>query len=180
MRWLVALVVVVAAAAAWWWWHRTPASAPAKPAHVAAPPTKVVHIGSADERRKIAEAIATAVTSRKNAASSSTTPAPSLPAVAATSPKDLVRALGDVLGQVHDQLDDCVKRVPGITGFNAKLALTGDPDVGTLIDQRGMTGSDGGPLPKPFEDCVNDVLFDLELPPLAVGEHYNVDFDFEW
>ena len=82
--------------------------------------------------------------------------------------------------QVHDQLTACVKKSPGVTGFKTKLALTGDPDVGTLIDSKGMTGSDGRALPQPFQDCVNDVLFDLELPPLAVGEHYNVDFDFEW
>ena len=99
-----------------------------------------------------------------------------------SNPQDVLHEVRPALDQVTGFLDECAKRSPGIGGFKAKLALTGDPDVGTLIDIDGsaMKGSDDGPLPPAFSQCVQDVLAELELPPMAVGDHYKLDFNFNF
>jgi hypothetical protein len=183
------VVVVVALVAALVWWrsgrsHDTPAAR-----HV--PPSKVVKLRDPAERRTIAELIRKAAEARRRAAAAPTPAAPasseagarpSLPGGVMNSPEDVLHQVGPALQQVTGFLEDCAKRAPGVTGFTARLALTGDPDVGTLIDVdgSGMKGSDGGPLPPAFTDCVQDVLAELELPPMAVGDTYKLDFEFNF
>jgi hypothetical protein len=188
------VIVVVAIIAALVWWrsgrsHETPAAR-----HV--PPTKVVKLRDSAERRTIAELITKAADARRRAAAN---PAPAAPATSApsssepgappplpggvmNSPEDVLHQVGPALQQVTGFLEECAKRSPGVTGFTARLALTGDPDVGTLIDVdgSGMKGSDDEPLPPAFTDCVQDVLADLELPPMAVGDRYKLDFEFNF
>jgi hypothetical protein len=56
--------------------------------------------------------------------------------------------------------------------------LTGDPDVGTLIDASALASLQGQPLSSQLDDCVRDVMQTLELPPMAVGEAFKVNYEF--
>ena len=59
-----------------------------------------------------------------------------------------------------------------------ELTLTGDPDIGTLIDTNGLAQPDGGALEGSFDTCLRDALAGLELPPLAEGEEVKVTYPF--
>ncbi len=83
------------------------------------------------------------------------------------------------LKEVHDYVSACVDRSGAtVPGFKAELVLTGDPDVGTLIDASALSSLQGHPLPAQLDDCVRDVMQTLELPPMALGEAYKVSYKF--
>jgi|HubBroStandDraft_6_1064221.scaffolds.fasta_scaffold121050_2 hypothetical protein len=191
-RQLRALIVFVIVAPMFWWrfFHHAPSATAREPDHATAaatPPSKIVKLRDRAERQQIAEQIAKAAASRRQhvADTQAAEPAvkPELPGSnTMDSPEHVLGNASIALRHVTEFLTDCAKRSPGVAGFKAKLALTGDPDVGTLIDidGSGMTGDDNMPLPSPFVDCVQDVLMDLELPPMAVGDHYKLDFNFSF
>ena len=60
----------------------------------------------------------------------------------------------------------------------AKLDLTGDRDINTLIDAPQLADQHGDPLPAKFDDCMRTALQQLELPPLAEGDHVLVHYPF--
>lgn len=62
--------------------------------------------------------------------------------------------------------------------ITAKLTLTGDPDVGTLIDTDKLEDADGHPLPAAFDDCLRSTFETLELPPLQEGSRVEVHYPF--
>jgi hypothetical protein len=57
--------------------------------------------------------------------------------------------------------------------------LSGDPDVGTLIDASALVGLDDGALPAAFDDCVRSRLQELELPPMHTGDQFKAKISFE-
>jgi hypothetical protein len=150
-------------------------------------PTQVIRLShGAEERRRIAEQITRAVAARKSAAeaahTSSTAP-PQLPAdpTAMDSPQHVLEQMQGALAQVKGFVADCVKQsATHISGFKANLALTGDPDIGTLIDASRLTTADGSPVPAAFDACVRDVMQTLELPPMALGDSFAVNYEFQF
>lgn len=114
------------------------------------------------------------------------TPAPKLPsAPPALDPKDLesfTTTFRDAMKEVVPYLADCYDkhsaRLPAEIKVRANLTLTGDPDVGTLIDNNGLSQPDGAPLDEQFQTCLGDALAGLALPPLAEGEEVKVVYPF--
>lgn len=114
------------------------------------------------------------------------TPAPALPAAPpALDPKDLesfTTTFRDAMKEVVPYLADCYDkhsaRLPAEIKVRANLTLTGDPDVGTLIDNNGLSQPDGAPLDDQFQTCLGDALAGLALPPLAEGEEVKVVYPF--
>jgi hypothetical protein len=83
------------------------------------------------------------------------------------------------LQEVSPFVSECVERSGvAVPGFRAGLRLTGDPDVGTLIDASALSSRDGTPLPAGFDDCVREIVQTLELPAMAVGESFQVNYEF--
>lgn len=149
------------------------------------PPTTVIRLPhGAEDRRQLAQQIAAALRARRAAAStgtSSATTRPELPAGSGSmdSPEHVLAQMQAALKQVKAYVADCVKQAgTQIRGFKADLSLTGDPDIGTLIDASALTSSDGGPLPAQLDDCVRGVLQTLELPAMAVGDAFKVNYEF--
>ena len=114
------------------------------------------------------------------------TPAPSLPKQApALDPEDIESfkttfkgAMKQVVPYLADCYDKHSARLPSEITVRAQLTLTGDPDVGTLIDNNGLSRPDGAPLDEQFQTCLSDALAGLELPPLAEGEEVKVTYPF--
>jgi hypothetical protein len=112
--------------------------------------------------------------------------APSLPAAPpALDPKDMESfkttfrgAMKEVVPYLAECYDTHSARLPAEITVRANLALTGDPDIGTLIDNNGLSTPDGAPLDEAFSTCLSDALAGLELPPLAEGEEVTVTYPF--
>jgi hypothetical protein len=66
---------------------------------------------------------------------------------------------------------------PNLT-VKSRMELTGDPDIGTLIDAQPLVDGEGAPLPAHLDDCLRTALQSLELPPLTEGDHVVVDYPF--
>jgi len=190
----IAVVVVLGAALLWYATRAKPAShaphaAPATgevPASSTAraagarPVEHVTALASADERRAVADRIA-AAQQRRGALHAAAPPSlpvldtGDLPAVKTT----LKAAMHEVLSHLSDCYEASAAELPrGELRVVAKLTLTGDPDVGTLIDAHQLADGSGAPVPATFDDCVRGVLQSLELPPLAEGDTLDVTYPF--
>ena len=62
--------------------------------------------------------------------------------------------------------------------ISTHMTLTGDPDVGTLIDVEQLFDDNGTALPAALDACLRDALQSLELPPLAEGDKVSVTYPF--
>ena len=191
-----AAAIVVAALAVllvgWWLWRyapdpvRTRAATPPSTAAGSAAVPGVAGAGSdhrvrrlsADERTQTALRIADA---RKQHAA---TAPPRLPEGSASA-DDTMATAQQVLVQLQAVTDDiradvteCGKLAPEVKALQTQITLTGDPDIGTLIDAPSPgTGYDGKPLPAAFDSCVRGVLESLELPPMKTGDQFTAQFE---
>ncbi len=160
------------------------APAPALPA----PPQHVRKLASAEERRELAEHIAAAQAARKAAR---VPQRPSLGAAESTSAGSLGSGHeGDmdrdvIRGAMHEVLPflaDCYSAARAKTlsvdhlEIRAHFTLTGDPDIGTVIDANQIFDADKHALPTALDDCLRGTLQTLELPPLADGDTVEVDY----
>lgn len=185
MKKVIIAAIVVVAAGALWSTSRTPAPAAsqpaaapevATPAGAAAPPRHVTKLASTVERRAIADRIASAHSVRHVPAG----PAPSLPQ---DDMEELRTSLRDAMREVIPYLTDCYAQArPQLAGpqtrVQAHLTLTGDKDIGTLIDAPSVVDDAGTPLPQPFEECLRATFQTLELPSLAEGDTIDVTYPF--
>ena len=197
----VAVAVALAAIAAALWYLRSsssstsvaaPSSPVATPGPAAASPNvspdratpiaKVTKLSSVDERERLAERIANARSAR---AAIRAPGAPSLPAeaVEANQLETLKVEIRTAMREVVPILADCYESaLPALASPDvdivAELTLTGDPDVGTLIDAKQVTDKAGMPLPATFDDCLRSTFQTLALPPLAEGDHVEVRYPF--
>jgi hypothetical protein len=192
-------VVVVAAALALLWYMRRPSShaAPASTTAAAAqgtsgaqptsvapakrPPEHVTKL-TPEERRAVADRIANAQAAR---AATRAPAAPKLPDRAALDPSDqegfkttIKAAMHEVLPMLADCYSQAGSSVPSEITVRAHLRLTGDPDIGTLIDADETTDTSEARLPAGFDDCLRSTLQTLELPPLAEGDEVKVTYPF--
>ncbi len=116
-------------------------------------------------------------------------PLPRLPDNAAGSGADgnamataqqVVEQLQGVADEVRGYVAECAKYAPELKSFTTQITLTGDPDIGTLIDAPAAAkGSDGQPVPAAFDDCIRGQLQTLELPPMKTGDKFAVDYEIE-
>jgi hypothetical protein len=183
----LALVAVLAIALVWCLRDLVTVS---KPVEVSAGSASglVDHIKTlkADERRDVAGRIASAQ------ASHTATPRPSLPPITAIpttpaldshDPVSMKQTLRAAMHEVIVHITGCYEASFSTRGHKAlmlvaHLTLTGDPDIGTLIDAPQLKDTSGKPLPDALDDCLRDTFQSLELPPLAEGDHMVVDWPF--
>jgi RNA polymerase sigma-70 factor (ECF subfamily) len=165
----------------------TPAvAAPTAPALV--PPQHVRKLSNADERRELAAHIAAAQAARKTA------PAPRRSALGSSDStdqgsfgsghegdmdKDVIRG---AMQEVLPFLADCYGDARATTlkadhlEVRAHFTLTGDPDIGTVIDAKQLVDDHDHALPTKLDDCIRGTLQTLELPPLGDGDTIEVDY----
>ena len=92
--------------------------------------------------------------------------------------QNVLHQLNGVSDDIKSYVTACAKYAPDVKEFTTRIVLTGDPDVGTLVDApTALQGNDGNPLPKQFDDCVRGQLQTLELPPMKTGDGFTVDFN---
>jgi hypothetical protein len=93
-------------------------------------------------------------------------------------PQQVVDQITSLSAEIGAEIEHCKKFAPDATGFKTQLSLSGDPDIGTLVDAPSpIESADGAPLPHEFDDCIRTNLQALELPPMKTGDKYTVDFD---
>jgi len=143
------------------------------------PPQHVIRLATAEERKAIAERIAKAREARVQQAPPRP---PSLPADDDGDSHDLERAapqLKAALGEAIPFLAECYKTGPARERRPAVLmTLTGDRDVGTLIDADQLRDPDGKPLDAGLESCLRTTLSSLELPPLGATQPLQLKYSF--
>jgi len=203
---IAAIVVVLTAGAIWHWYPRGHASAasagsaaatvtigptameaPSAPG-LPAPPQHVKKLASADERRELAAAIATARAKRKAgqaARHSSLGPedssAPGAPGSGHEAEMDR-QVIRDAMHEVIPFLADCYTEARGTTlsadhlEVRAHFTMTGDPDIGTVIDAKQLFDDHERALPTKLDDCMRATIQTLELPPLGDGDTIDVDY----
>jgi hypothetical protein len=188
-------VVVLAVIAVVLWYRHGPNTASSKgptdkasvtasasmpsPSHGAAskPPQHATPI-TADQRREIADRIASAHAVHRVEAPP-TLPKPTLDPNDVDTFKTTIRgAMKEVIPMLADCYDKAGSAVAPEITVRANLVLTGDPDVGTLIDAKELTDPNGGTFDKGFDDCIRSTLQSVELPPLAEGDEVHVTYPF--
>jgi hypothetical protein len=198
MRVVLAVVVAAAIAIGIWFWLRGRDTAPDAAASATATesgsssaspaadkvPTKVpTHVTKVtpEERKRTAERIAAAHAAR---VASSTTPRPSLPTADKLDSHDLDHVSTTVLAAMKEAipfLAECYKQHGhGATTAAAMMTLTGDPDIGTVIDADQITSEDGKPLDPKLDDCLRGTMQTLALPPLTEGDKITVKYSFKF
>ncbi|MBA3457963.1 MAG: hypothetical protein H0T42_33075 [Deltaproteobacteria bacterium] len=166
---------------------RPPAGSSVATAPSPRPPNRVTKV-SAAERTEIAERIARAQASRAVAAPAgpalpaAAPAAPALPGETMKKPEDVTTHLLAAMDEVKPFLVECVSRhreaIGPTASIKASLMLDGDPDVGTLISADKLRDLEGKALPAGFDDCVRDTMQSLQLPPLAEGSRFLVEYSF--
>ena len=163
-----------------------PFTAPTTPA--LPPPQHVRKLASSDVRRELVAQIAAAQAARKAA------PAPHHSSVSSTDStdqgsfgsghegdmdRDVIRG---AMQEVLPFLGDCYSDARAATlsadhlEIRAHFTLTGDPDIGTVIDANRLFDDKKHALPSKLDDCIRSTLQTLELPPLGDGDTIEVDY----
>lgn len=181
---------VLCAFAVWWYLRRsresrpTPPPAPAATATgSAAPPASPPTAGSAvpapaapaepPRFRRIDPAARQALLDRLAArrAGSATAGSGSAPAASPLPGQLLVDSVQEALMPLIPAFQDCYdetrdKRTATSVSVEYNLALVGDPEVGTLIDDIQLDGDDAFRADPEFATCLRETMLAIELPPL--------------
>lgn len=89
----------------------------------------------------------------------------------------VLEQLQQVTDQIRDDVVACSKLAPEVKAFKTQITLSGDPDIGTLIDApTAGSADDGSPLPRAFDECVRSHMQLLELPPMPTNAQFSADF----
>ncbi len=155
-------------------------AAPVNPVRDAYPvPTKVRKI-SREQRGLLAAAIArarnseTAAPAIANAVSPASEPIDDVTLVKTTI-RDAMRQVTPFLAGCYDAEGSAApKRIRVV----AALTLTGDPEVGTVIDAQRLVDEREAPLAPSFDACLRDVFAALEMPPLSESGQVDVTYPF--
>jgi hypothetical protein len=162
-------------------------AAPNAPAMQApAKPTEKVRKIDATARKALQERIAAARTTRTGGGTgptgatgtSSKAPPPSLPALPGTISKDDiragVRAVIPLLAECYDAAKDRLSPQRG--QIVVQMHLTGEPEVGTLIDKAEIGGDAQLTADKDLVECLQQTMLSVELPPIAEGGTVDVTY----
>jgi hypothetical protein len=142
---------------------------------------KVEKLASPEARKALAERIATAQSARGAVRAP---PHPTLPDPGTAPAQMLTKVeIRSAMKEVIPYLTECYEAaIPTLSDrhveLTAKLKLTGDPDIGTVIDADALVDKDGKPLPAAFDDCLRSTFMMLALPPLAEGNVIDVHYPF--
>jgi len=157
-----------------------PAAAPAPPAHA----TRI----TPDARRQIAERIATAQAARAARAAQGPAATGAAPRTGTDTPPtegETVETMKTpILGALKETipfLQECFAKLPEPRPrfqFRGNLTLTGDADIGTLVDADRLTDDRERPLPAELDDCLRGTLQTIQLPPLREGDKMTVTYVF--
>ena len=138
-----------------------------------------------EERKAMAERIRRAQSSRSDSRGAISAPAaPKLPdEVTAEEPKITKTALKAAMREVIPMLAECYDAArPTLEGSRlelvAEITLSGDPDIGTIIDTKALADNAGKALPAKFDDCLRTTFMTLALPPLTEGDKIEVRYPF--
>lgn len=153
------------------------------------PTQHVRRLANADERRELLATIAAAQAARKAARA----PHHSSLGSAASNDhgsfgsgheddmdKDVIRG---AMKEVVPYLADCYGEARASSTWSADhlevrahFTLTGDPDIGTVIDADQLFDGDNKALPSKLDDCMRSTLQSLVLPPLGDGDTIEVNY----
>ncbi len=160
-----------------------PGNEPPPAKQVPHPLRHVTRLASSEERRAVAAAIAEAVKARHAAdpapASDPAPPPSAKPELPTADAQTIVTPLRDAMREALPLLAECYsKALPTLANGHLSVAahvrLTGDPDIGTLIDADELHDDTDKPLPAELDGCLRDTFQQLELPPLAEGDKIDV------
>lgn len=158
----------------------TPGAPGAAAAAAAKPPEHATKL-SPEERRQVADRIAAAHTVRHSVPAPPSLPA-ARPALDPADTEGFKTTIRSGMKEVIPMLADCYDKAGSSVGnqitVRAHLVLTGDPDIGTLIDANQLTDPQDATYPAGFDDCVRSTLQSIELPPLAEGDEVKVTYPF--
>lgn len=202
---LAAVVLVGTALVAWRAWPRTTPAESRGPDDAAARATRAATTAgprpgpagpagdvavkrlSPDERRQLGAQIAAA---RRRAAAARAAAGPVDPAgpIDPVDPADVVISLEDVGGPLRESLEAAIPLLAGCFEDHgaatrealARMTMTSDPDLGTVIDTELITGADGRPLPAALDECLRDRIDSLALPPLGAGGKLPLQYSFDF
>lgn len=148
--------------------------------------TKVTKIPDAETRQQLADRIASAQSAR---AATRAAPIPRLPATDGGTTLDespigkteIRAAMRELVPHLAKCYEDALPTLPSPDfKMTAELTLTGDPDIGTLVDAKALADHAGKPLPAPLDDCFRSTFQLMALPPLAEGDQIEVRYPFEF
>lgn len=189
-------VLLVAIVGAIWYLQRSggkPSVAAEPEPPKAAPIAKVTKLSSVEERKLLADRIekaraerAGSKTSKASAAASASAMAiraPAPPRLPEEAPAISAVEIRSAMREVIPILTECYETaLPTLASprveITAQLTLTGDPDIGTVIDAKQIADKTGQPLPAGFDDCLRSTFQTLALPPLQEGDQIEVRYPF--
>lgn len=152
------------------------------------PPQHVRRLANAEERRELVAHIAAAQAARKAAplphhSSLSSTDSTDRGSFGSGHEGDMDRdVIRGAMQEVLPFLGDCYGEARTTTlsadhlEIHAHFTLTGDPDIGTVIDANQLFDDSKNALPSKLDDCIRGTLQTLELPPLGDGDTIEVDY----
>lgn len=182
---VIGSVVVIAALG----WKLYPRAEPATPSPPSPPTTvattaehHVTQFATPEARTELQHQIATAGETRRGALAARAMPHLPTPVVAADLDKQVLR---DAMREVISYITQCYEDALPTLGTNhleisAHLTITGDRDVGAIIDAKQLFDANGLPLPPVLDDCLRSTFQTLRLPPLGDGESVEVNYPFEF
>lgn len=157
------------------------ASGPSTPgASVRPGDTKHVRRLTSDERRRLGEQIAAA---RERARRATSKPGTAPAADDNLSLEQVAKPLQEALSESIGILAECYKQQPGgepIRNATARMTMTSDPDLGTVIDTDAIKDADGQPLAPKLDECLRDTIDSLALPPLGPGGKLPLEYTFRF
>lgn len=138
---------------------------------------------SVEERKRLAEQIAKARANRPASSGGASSGTTDRPALADNGDATLVRttmkdAMKEIIPYLADCFDKAGEKLPAEIKVVANLTLTGDPDIGTIIDTNDIADGDGKPLESSFDLCLKDALVTIQMPPLSEGGEVKVTYPF--
>lgn len=191
----VGVLLVAIVGAIWYLQRSTPktiaANEPAPPK--SAPISKVTKLGSVEERKLLADRIEKARAERAKLTSNASagiqgstamaTHAPARPRLPEQAPAisavEIRTAMREVIPIITECYEAALPTLPAPhVEITAELTLTGDPDIGTVIDAKQIADKTGQPLPAGFDDCLRATFQTLALPPLQEGDEIEVRYPF--
>lgn len=142
---------------------RSSSDAPAGSSSPPAAPANVRRLDGAIERARVQQAIAAARARREAAAPDAAEPRE--PTVA-----DVSHAIAELTPLLEQCLDEAKPRLRVASGkVRFAMMLSGEPDVGTLIEDATLSGDDALPGDEELARCLHETLMSVELPPMPVG-----------
>ncbi len=191
---ITAAVALVAGGLAWKLYPRAPAQPPAialvatpktptpTAASITLPPKHVQQLASA-ERDQLAQRIGAAQLARAEARRVAAAPTEARAGAAAPHEAEMdTNAIRGAMREVVPFLSECYEQNRASLhadhlAIHAHFTMTGDPDVGMVIDAQQLADdATQQPLPATLDDCLRSTLQTLELPPIGDGETIEVTY----